>query len=195
MISDMRLYLSLILLVVVSLPGCSSSEDQPEDSPRAVRLTPANEVGGLRSSDRAPKGQNACRSAKVMTGSNPSAIDFVVLCSGSKVDGVVFALQRYLPADLNKKEPIISYRRFPEVKGNGARSRYGKCDLEQEVLTCTAKISGPVRISGRLWVGSQRRCAVTVSVVSVSSSGCGMKEPCLGFVKTSGLFRGQPQGC
>lgn len=197
----MKLLLFILLTAAISLGGCGSGEDPPERAPRPVRLTPENEVGGLKDG-RAAKGQNACRHARVTVGSNPGAIDFVVYCSGSRADSVVFALQRYLLTDSedqativsNRKETILGHRRFPGIKGKGALSRYGRCDQEGEVLTCNAEIDGPVAISGRLWVEPARRCAVMVSLVGITYSRCG-KGACFRSQILDELFRARPKGC
>lgn len=189
----MKLSLLPLILVAVFLPGCGSDENQPERAPRPVRLTPANEVGGF--SGDTTMGQNACGSAKVITGSRPGALDFMTFCSSSKVEKVTFVLWRNHPVASNRREAIMGYQSLPKVEGKGALSGRGKCELKQRFLTCSAKIDGPVAISGRLWTEPRSRCAVTVSLVSVSSSGCERKKACLGFVKASGLFRGKPRGC
>lgn len=192
--SHMRLALAILFVSVAIFPGCGSSEERPERAPRTVRLNPATEVGGFRGRGRAAEGRNTCRRARVVVGPSAGAIDFVARCSGSRVDDVTFVLQRHRLADLSQKEAILGYRRFPRVKGRGGLSRYGRCDLKQEVLTCTAKIDGPVVISGRLWVESESRCAVTVFVTGITVPRC-HASACAGVPKLDELFRGRPRGC
>jgi hypothetical protein len=185
---------SLWLLLTMAVPfwGCGSSDDQPVSTSRTERSRPTTEVGGFVGA--MTKRRGACDAAKTMVGSGAGTIDFEVRCSSSEADNVVFALWRDNPVRPGQRRAIVDYRRSPRVRGRETLSSHGRCDLEQKILTCSARINGPVTILGRFWAAPGTRCTASVSLVGITVPRC---EPraCIGSPIRDELSRHRPNGC
>lgn len=184
----------VMILGVPWLAGCADSEDRPTSIHHKESRSPppGTKIMGLHGQAR---GQSACTSMKIIAGSAAGDIDFVGHCSGSVAGGEVrFIVGRYSLSDMSRRIAITTHAHRMQVTGRGAISRNGVCALERGSLLCSAKVDGPVRVSGRLLVKPKTRCRVGVSVVGITNQSC-EEIPCEGGVVLNELSEGRPRGC
>src|SRR5215211_5323094 len=119
----------ILIIVVCSMASCGADTGRSSSNPSEASMEiddSSNEPKILRANGRV-KGQNACQSASVRTGSDPEDIEFMARCFGRKSGKVFFTVGRHSLDDLGKSLEIESYTRSPLVRGEGAVSRYGEC--------------------------------------------------------------------
>lgn len=182
---------ALIALGLACAVGCGDG-DQPTQADTTRSTAPEAEKP-IRPNGRV-KGQNACTSASIRTGSNPQDIEFEARCSGPKAGKVNFVLQRYSLDDPGRTVEIDDYTRSPVVRGAGAVSPRADCSMKGGLVRCSATIDGPVVVSGRFTVQPESRCEAGVWLTGVTSSPCEGRF-CSGSPVLDELASGRPQGC